>query len=92
VVAVNEIASNAIIHGGGGGLFTIVHARDGVHVEVSDHGTGFAGPLTPTRNGHRQPPDALSGRGLWLAECLCPDIGLTSSPSGVTVRIFAPQT
>jgi anti-sigma regulatory factor (Ser/Thr protein kinase) len=72
VTAVNEIASNAIIHGGGEGLFRIVHAHDGLHIELSDHGPGPAGPPTLTPNMHVYPSDALSGRGLCWHRCYVP--------------------
>jgi anti-sigma regulatory factor (Ser/Thr protein kinase) len=82
ILAVNEIATNAIQHAGGGSV-VVEHDDAMVAVEVRDHGPGL--PVDqPTA-----PPgaDAEGGRGLWLARRLCRGLSVASGPAGVTVRL-----
>jgi serine/threonine-protein kinase RsbW len=55
VLAVYELACNAILHGGGGGHLQLSRADGSVRCQVADDGPGFAGTEAP------------SGGGLWLA-------------------------
>jgi anti-sigma regulatory factor (Ser/Thr protein kinase) len=86
VAAVNEVAINAILHAGATGSVTVEQSADGVSVEIRDHGPGLPSDLSTDR----PPPDALGGRGLWLARRLCHHLNIASSPWGVTVRMFMP--
>ena len=88
VMAVSELAANAVRHGGGHGRILIEQTGDGVHVEVSDHGPGLPEHLSQ----ELPPPDAVSGRGLWLVRHLCRDLHISSTARGVTVRLFMPRT
>jgi anti-sigma regulatory factor (Ser/Thr protein kinase) len=86
VIAVSELAANAVRHGGGHGRIVIEQTDDGVCVEVSDHGPGL-----PEHVSHElPPPDAVSGRGLWMVRNLCRDLHISSTARGVTVRLFMP--
>lgn len=83
-VALNEIATNAIIHGGGTATVVISSDVTAVVAEVSDHGRGLNEvlPLTlPVRTDH------WHGRGLWLARQLCDDLTIRASDRGTTVRL-----
>jgi anti-sigma regulatory factor (Ser/Thr protein kinase) len=84
VLAVDEIATNAIEHGGGSAVLQIWTDPQTMLCEVSDTGTGLRDPLT----GHL-PPDrfATRGRGLWLARQLCDLLELRTGPAGTTVRL-----
>jgi len=86
VAAVNEVAVNAVLYAGGGGSITIAQSPDGVSVEISDDGPGLPAGVTP----QLPPPRALGGRGLWIARRLCKRFTISSSPRGVTVRMFMP--
>ena len=88
VMAVSELAANAVRHGGGCGRILIEQTDDGVRVEVSDHGPGLPEHLSQ----ELPPPDAVSGRGLWLVRNLCRDLHISSTARGVTVRLFMPRT
>jgi anti-sigma regulatory factor (Ser/Thr protein kinase) len=88
LVAVSEIATNAIRHGGGHGSVSVEQVPDGLAVEISDAGPGLPPGLTIGRPG----PEALGGRGLWLARAMCAELRVRSSPEGVTVRMFAPRS
>jgi anti-sigma regulatory factor (Ser/Thr protein kinase) len=82
-VAVTELASNSVRHGGGTGTLAMWSEPGAAIVEVSDSGH-LADPMT----GRRRP--ALSqegGRGLYLVNQLCDLVQLRSSPRGTMVRI-----
>lgn len=87
VLAVSEVATNAVVHGrppvrvrGWG-----VPAR--VAVAVSDTGAGPADPLAGLR------PASVAGEhggfGLWVAYQVCPEIAMATSQDGFTVRLAA---
>ena len=64
VLAVHELATNAVRHGGGQGRLELRCTPNQLCCQVSDHGPGM--PQIQTRI--RPAVDALSGRGLWLAQ------------------------
>lgn len=83
LLAVNELASNSLLHGGGGGVLRTW--RDATHLffEVSD-----AGVITDPLIGRTRPePEALGGRGVWLVNQLCELVQLRSGDTGTTVRV-----
>ncbi|MET7419039.1 ATP-binding protein [Dactylosporangium sp. NPDC005555] len=88
VIAVNELAVNAVRHGGGSGRIVIEQTGDGVRIEVSDHGPGLPEHLSQ----ELPAPDAVGGRGLWMVRNLCRDLHITSTARGVTVRLFMSRT
>jgi anti-sigma regulatory factor (Ser/Thr protein kinase) len=83
VLAVNELATNSLRHGGGTGTLRLWHDAAAVVCEVSDGGVIDA-PLA----GREMPdPDPESGRGLWLVNQLCDLVQIRSGPSGTTIRV-----
>jgi len=85
VLALNEAATNAILHGSRGGdpVQVAVWVRDGwVEATVVDHG-----PAQPPR----PPPttDRLSGhgRGLWLLDCLVDEVRVERVKLGTRVTL-----
>jgi anti-sigma regulatory factor (Ser/Thr protein kinase) len=83
VQAVDEVATNAIQHGGGG-VLQIWADRQTMTCEVSDTGGGLGDPLA----GHLPPGRrAVRGRGLWIARHFSDLIELHSDPAGTTVRL-----
>jgi anti-sigma regulatory factor (Ser/Thr protein kinase) len=83
VLAVNEIATNTLVHTTEPGTLTIWRDAHAVVCEVRDSGLisdPFAG---------RRPPDQTldHGRGLWMANQLCDLVQLRSGASGTTVRL-----
>jgi anti-sigma regulatory factor (Ser/Thr protein kinase) len=83
VVAVSELATNSITHGGGRGALRTWADGGSVVAEVRDGGH-VRDPLA----GRRPPaPDQRCGRGLWMVNELCDLVQLRSSRAGTTVRV-----
>jgi len=83
VLAVNEVATNSVQHGGGAGTLRIWGDGGVLVCEVRDRGH-FEDPLADRR---RPAPGQNGGRGLWLANQLCDLVQLRSFSSGTTVRL-----
>jgi anti-sigma regulatory factor (Ser/Thr protein kinase) len=82
-LAVNELASNSVTHGGGEGRLRVWTELGALVCEVSDSGH-IEEPLV----GRVRPgTDQTSGRGLWLANHLCDLVQIRSSPRGTVVRV-----
>ena len=78
VLAVNEIVTNSIRYGGGHARVAMWLASTEVVCEVRD-----AGHVTdPLIGRFAPPPNAVSGRGVWLANRLCDLVQFRSSPAG----------
>jgi len=83
VLAVNEIATNSIRHGGGFGVIRTWDDGKFLLFQVEDRGRIDA-PLA----GRRQPVlDEPGGRGLWLANQLCDLVQVRTFEDGNVVRI-----
>jgi anti-sigma regulatory factor (Ser/Thr protein kinase) len=83
VLAVNEIAANSVRHGGGSGTMRRWRENGTLLCEVQDAGH-ISAPLT----GRVRPaPEAVSGRGVWLANQLCDLVQIRSAPMGSVVRV-----
>lgn len=83
VVAVNEVATNSIRHGGGGGRLRAWSDDGRLVCEVRDRGVvdePLAGRLRPL-------VDAERGLGLWLVNQLCELVQIRSSSEGTVVRL-----
>ena len=85
VAAVNELATNAVRHGGGQGSLRLTLDGDTLIAEVSDRGGGFGGELPVTAG----PPaaDVPGGRGILLARLLTDTLMISDGPDGVTVTV-----
>lgn len=83
LVAINELATNSVRHGGGGGVVRVWEDGDAVVCEVSDAGV-MAGPLV----GRRRPTTySESGRGVWIVNQLCDLVEMRSTPAGTVIRV-----
>ncbi len=83
VLAVNELATNSVRHGGGHGRLRAWMDGRGVVCEVRDGGR-IAEPLV----GRERPvPERVGGYGLWLVQQLCDLVELRSPPEGTVVRV-----
>ncbi|MGC5028506.1 ATP-binding protein [Micromonospora sp. DT229] len=84
VLAVHELVTNAVLHGGGQGRLELLRYADRLVCVVVDHGPGGA-DLTV----HRPDTDTPGGRGLWLAHQLTGALTLTHRPDGMTATVTA---
>ena len=82
-IAVSEISTNSVQHGGGHGTVHMWLDR-GVVCEVRDGGELTGDPMV----GRRRPDTGTNGgRGLWLANHLCDLVQLRSFATGTVVRL-----
>jgi anti-sigma regulatory factor (Ser/Thr protein kinase) len=83
LIAVNELASNSLRHGGGAGVLRAWIDGGKLVCEVRDQGR-FEHPLT----GRIRPrQDQAGGRGLWMVNHLCDLVQIRSTPSENMVRV-----
>ncbi|NUT34697.1 MAG: ATP-binding protein [Hamadaea sp.] len=83
LIIASELASNAIVHGGGRGRLRLWEDGPRVVCEVSDTGPGLGDPQTA---GHRRPePQERGGRGLWIVRRLAEEFVVHSAPTGATL-------
>jgi anti-sigma regulatory factor (Ser/Thr protein kinase) len=83
VLAVDEIATNSLLHGGGRGSVWVWRAAAAVICEVQDEGR-IEDPLA----GRRRPsPESIGGRGLWIANQLCELVQVRTFSSCSVVRL-----
>jgi anti-sigma regulatory factor (Ser/Thr protein kinase) len=82
-LAVNEVATNSILHGGGEGVLRIWEHGDALICEVRD-----AGRMNRPLVGRERPDDGLDrGRGLWIANQLCELVQVRTFADGTAVRM-----
>ncbi|MEV4398087.1 sensor histidine kinase [Nonomuraea sp. NPDC049607] len=83
LLTVNEVAANAVEHGGGHGDLAIWTDGNAVVCDVTD-----PGKLTAVLPGYLPPaPTALRGHGLWVVRQLCDLLEVRSGPSGTRFRL-----
>lgn len=84
LLAVNEVATNAVLHGDGCGELRIWRDGDALVCECRDSGR-IEDPLV----GRRRPVGAqVGGFGLWIVNQLCELVQVRSTPAGSVVRMF----
>jgi anti-sigma regulatory factor (Ser/Thr protein kinase) len=83
VLAVTELASNSVHHGGGGGTLRMWREQDTLLVEVQDRGHIQQPLIGRTRPGPEQP----TGRGLWVVNHVCDLVQIRSASAGSVVRV-----
>jgi anti-sigma regulatory factor (Ser/Thr protein kinase) len=84
VLAAHELATNSVVHGGGGGVLHVWREPGAFVAQVSDRGT-IDDPLVG-RARLQQLSD--HGRGIWMANQLCDLVQVRSSRAGTQVRIY----
>ncbi len=83
ILAVDELATNSVTHGGGHGSLSVWRSQTAIVCEVRDQGH-ISDPLAGLRQPHR---DQFTGRGLWVVGCLCDRVQIASSPGSTAVRV-----
>ncbi|WP_079032454.1 sensor histidine kinase [Streptomyces specialis] len=83
-LAVAELTTNSVVHGGGAGTLRIWAEGPQVVCEVSDRGE-IKDPLAG-----RRPParDQIGGRGLLLVHCVADLVRIHTGPGGTSVRFY----
>lgn len=82
-LAVDELASNSVRHGGGRGVLAVWEDGGSLVCEVRDSGW-IRDPLA----GRRVPAlERFDGRGLWLVHHLCDLVQVHSTPDGTVARV-----
>jgi anti-sigma regulatory factor (Ser/Thr protein kinase) len=86
VFAVNEVASNALRHGGQPARIRVWHNGGHLICEVTDSGGAIINPMAG-----RKPPviKEAGGLGLWAARQMCEAIEFRSSSAGTVVSVHA---
>lgn len=87
ILAVNELVTNAVRHGGGTGQVRLWCVDGNLICEVIDRGTGL--PADHPIGQRRPPAEVAGGWGLWLARRLSDTFSVSTGPSGTTIRIQA---
>jgi anti-sigma regulatory factor (Ser/Thr protein kinase) len=83
VLAVNELASNSVRHGGGTGTVCIWREGDAVVCDITDLGH----LVDPMAGRVRPQPRQEGGYGVWLANQLCDLVQIRPFGGGTTIRI-----
>ena len=84
VLAVHELVTNVVRHGGGTGRVLLWREGDLLVCEVSDEGPGLGDVAVAL-----PPPGAVGHRGLWLAQQLTDGLVIDNSGQGTTARVRA---
>jgi anti-sigma regulatory factor (Ser/Thr protein kinase) len=86
LLAVDEMTSNALRHGGPPVSLRLWSAADRIVCTIADRGTGWDDPFAGYGPAHG---DDLSrgGMGLWLARQLCDHVDITHDADGARVRL-----
>lgn len=83
VLAVNEVVTNSVRHGGGAGVLRMWATDDSIIGEVQD-----VGHIDRPLIGREQPTlDQTSGFGLWIANRVCDLVQIRTFPDGSVVRL-----
>jgi anti-sigma regulatory factor (Ser/Thr protein kinase) len=85
VIVASELATNAIVHGGGSGRLRLWSVDGMLAMQVADEGQGLPDP--DHAGLRRQDPAAPGGRGLWLARQLCTQVRIHADAAGTQVTV-----
>lgn len=85
IIAVNEIATNAIKHAENGGWLRVWTAGDDLICQLEDLGH----ICDPLAGRHRPVAGVDGGIGLWMVNQLCDLVEVRTIPAGTTIRLHA---
>lgn len=100
MLAVHELAANAVRHGGGTGRLRVRIAAGRLHCQVTDPGSAHVNGHLPAARADEgggaaaQPWPYQPGHGLWLVRRAADQLTVTTGPGGsqVTVSFTLPRT
>jgi anti-sigma regulatory factor (Ser/Thr protein kinase) len=90
MLAVHELAANAVRHGAGEGWLSMSVTAGQLHCQVSDagpHGNGNGGRSLSGRTAAAQPWPVQPGHGLWLVQASADQVSMASGPAGCRVTV-----
>ncbi|HSZ38570.1 MAG TPA: ATP-binding protein [Trebonia sp.] len=89
MLAVHELAANAVRHGAGKGWLSMSVAAGQLHCQVSDAGPGGSGNGGRSLSGQTaaQPWPVQPGHGLWLVQASADQVSMASGPAGCRVTV-----
>ena len=82
MVAVHELLTNGVRHGGGGGELRLTYDHGRLTCCVSDRGPGVTDAAL-----ERPEPNAVGRRGLWLADALTDGLVLHGGADGMDAAV-----
>jgi serine/threonine-protein kinase RsbW len=85
VMAVNEIMTNAVHHGGGTGQLRLWGDERHIHCLITDQGRGI--PQSRMYGQHRPKPGTIGGWGLWLARQICDEVDVKTGRTGTRILL-----
>jgi anti-sigma regulatory factor (Ser/Thr protein kinase) len=85
-LAIDEMSSNAVRHGGPPVQLRLWAAADRVVCTISDRGPGMDDPFAGYGPAHGSDL-SRGGMGLWLARQLCDHVDVIASAAGLTIRL-----
>lgn len=85
VVAVHEVITNAVRHGGGTGRVRLWRDGPRLHCQVIDNGAGI--PVERRASTQRPEPGTIGGWGLWLARQGCDALTVDCAGRGSAVTL-----
>jgi anti-sigma regulatory factor (Ser/Thr protein kinase) len=86
-LAVTEVVTNAVRHGGSHGHLRVWRAGTDLLADVTDQGDGIPAGRRATRGPQ---PGQVGGWGLWLARQICTTVDIDSGRDGTRVRLCFP--
>jgi anti-sigma regulatory factor (Ser/Thr protein kinase) len=89
MIAVHELASNAVVHGAGAGQLHLWRTPGQLWCQVDDDGAADAGHRSGNRGtgGDTALWPYQAGHGLWLAQLVASQMHATSGPAGTRVTL-----
>jgi anti-sigma regulatory factor (Ser/Thr protein kinase) len=87
VIAVHELAANAVRHGGGAGRLRMWERDGALHCQVNDGGSSAAGTQAGPGGNMADRWPFLQGHGLWLVRLVADQISVFSGPGGTRAAI-----
>ncbi|HEX2315723.1 MAG TPA: sensor histidine kinase [Thermomonospora sp.] len=83
VMAVNEVATNIVRHGGGSGVLRVWAGGEGLVCDLTDPDRALVDRFL----GHRPPRPLQQGAGMWAVRRLCHIVEIRSGAHGTVIRL-----
>lgn len=87
VLALHELAANAVFHGGGAGRLRMMVTGGALHCHVSDAGPGGRGQADASGPDSASPWPLQPGHGLWLVAGIADQVSFVPGRAGSEVTV-----